>query len=79
MVVVACRKGAVAIMNQILGCSVVRQGVSKLLGGPRGRRMGRHGDVHDRLRSWASTTSTNSKRNVTVGTTKKSAAMICPA
>jgi hypothetical protein len=75
--VVARLKRRIAIPEEITAVPVARKRLAELLCRPLGRRMVGHTDVHHRRRL-AVDHETNSRRQVAVGTTKKSAAAICP-
>ena len=66
----------IAIVEQVSRRLVPRKGLAQLLGRPRGRRMRRDGDVSDASPIVGEEDSTNKRRYVAVGTTKKSAATI---
>jgi hypothetical protein len=66
----------VAITEQVLGRGLFLEGLDKLLGGPSGGRVVGHIDVDEFPASVPKTTNPKSRRNVRVGTTKKSTAAI---
>ena len=72
------RERVIAIPNQVAGRRVERKDVAELLCRPRGRWPVGEAMWITRRRSCARITRTKSRGHVAVGTTRKSAAMICP-